>query len=295
MKKIYKVCTIIYFIIVAIILMNYKNISDLSMKINNDLQYVKCGTADHIPRPLPQLITVAYTLLIVGTPLILIIFSIITLVKANSSGKAEDIDKARTNLFKKLIIASVIFFAGAIVQFVLLRFTSTNDDTKTMTACLRCFLYYSTNNCESSVSVEGENNDRIKTGYTSNFVNSNIKSRSNRNRTGNNSNTVQNVYTGSSDVILVGDSRTVQICGYTDGAMHSGEKCRDYTAVAQGGKGAAWFRDEAVPAVSIIVNGNPTKKFNIVILMGANDVGETAGSETNAVNIYKNKEDPCNY
>ncbi len=282
-SKIYKV---IYFLIVAIILINYKDLPNLTTKIHYDLEYVKCGSVDYIPRPLPQLVTIVYTLLTVGTPIILIIFSIITLVKANSSGKAEDIDKAKTNLFKKFIVAAIIFFAGAVVQFVLLRVTSTYDDTKTLTSCLKCFLYYSSSTCENSVVYEGEDNVRKKTGYTSNYINSNVKQRSNRNRNG--SSGSSNVYTGSSDVILVGDSRTAQMCGYRDGAMHSGEKCRDYISVAQGGRNAIWFKEEAVPAVSIIVNGNPTKKYNIVILMGANDVGDKPTNEDNSVGIYKN-------
>mgnify|MGYP002862036258 CR=1 FL=1 len=150
-----------------------------SNKIYNDLQYVKCGTAEHIPKAIPQLVTIAYTLLMVGTPIVLIIFSIIKLVKSVTAGNADEIEKAKKNLFSKFIICAIIFFVAFIVQFVLNQVTSNDTDKKTMSSCIRCFLYYSDIACLPSDSGNEEDDSRYKSGYTSNFVNTNIKPKSN--------------------------------------------------------------------------------------------------------------------
>lgn len=112
------------------------------------LDYVACGTAKGIPEPIPQLTTIAYTLLMVGAPIVLIIFAIISLMKANTSGNPDNILKAKDKLFKKFILTGVVFVTAGIVQFVIMRVTSNDNDKSTFGKCLSCFLYYS--NCEES-------------------------------------------------------------------------------------------------------------------------------------------------
>ena len=146
MNRKYKILCIIYFIIVGIVIFTSDDLSGYA----NTLEYVKCGSATGIPKPVPQLTTIAYTLLVAGTPIILIAFSIITLVKAVLGGNADEIAKARTKLFKKFIIAAVIFLSASIVQFVLLKVTSNNSDSESVTSCLKCFLYYSDGRCPAS-------------------------------------------------------------------------------------------------------------------------------------------------
>ena len=175
MKK-YNKLLIIYFIIVGIIIFGCK---DLSVVATN-LDYVSCGSAEGIPKPIPQLTSVAYTLLITATPLILIIFSVITLFKAVSTGNADDVEKAKKNVIKKFIVGAVIFFVGAIVQFALNKVTSNDNDKKSLTSCIKCFLYYSSNNCPT-YTEESNYEGRKKTKQTSNYTNSNVVRRSNKN------------------------------------------------------------------------------------------------------------------
>ena len=171
---------IIYYIIIGLILFNYKEITNITTKIYNDLEYVKCGSATEIPKAVPQVTSIAYTLIIVGTPIILIIFSIVTMIKALGNGNGEEIQKAKNNLFKKLIIAAIIFFIGAIVQFVINKVTSNDNDKTTAMSCMKCFLYYSSNNCTIMKKEEDNNDIRKKTGYTSNYLNSNVVQKSNK-------------------------------------------------------------------------------------------------------------------
>ena len=283
MNKKYNIFKTIYLIVLSIVVFGYKDLSSAA----TSLSYVQCGTATRIPRPIPQLTTVAYTLIVTATPIILIVFSIIVLLKANATGSADDIEKAKKNLFKKFITAAIIFFIASVVQFVVLKVTTNKDDSKSATDCIKCFLYYSSTNCPTDTSDEYGYSKRVKKPNTSNYTNSNIVRTSNRTSSSSSSNTSNS--TSSSKVILIGDSRTAGICGYKDGAMHSGEACRDYIAVAQGGMGATWFRDSAISATNIILNGNPSTNYKILILMGANDAGENPGNETNGINIYQSK------
>lgn len=187
MSRKYKILFVIYFVIVGIVIFTSNDLSGYA----NKLEYVKCGTATGIPKPVPQLTTIAYTLLVAGTPIILIAFSIITLVKATLGGNADEITKARSKLFKKFIIAAVIFLSSSIVQFVLLKVTSNNNDSESVTACLKCFLYYSDGSCPAS-----DTGNDIEKG-THNRVHSNVaipttsnrKSNSNTNSNASNSST----------------------------------------------------------------------------------------------------------
>ncbi len=112
------------------------------------LDYVACGSATGIPKPLPQMTTIAYTFLIVGAPVVLIISAVITLIKANASGNPDNILKAKDKLFKKFILTGFIFLIAGVVQFAITRVTSTNSDKATVGKCMSCFLYFS--NCNDS-------------------------------------------------------------------------------------------------------------------------------------------------
>ena len=146
MKKRYKLFVIAYFILMVIAVLTTKK----PRVLGTTLEYVSCGSANGIPRPLPQLTTIGYTLLIVGTPLILITFSIVTLLKAIASNNQEEILKAKNKLFKKFMSASLIFLMATIVQFVITRFTTTTMDELDTVTCMRCFMYYSPSNCPDS-------------------------------------------------------------------------------------------------------------------------------------------------
>lgn len=110
-------------------------------------EYVACGDATGIPKPIPELTSVAYTLLITATPVVLIIFSIISLVKATTAGSQDDIMKAKGKLIKKFIAAAVVFFIAGAVQFVVTK-AADSSEKGTISNCISCFLYNS--NCDTS-------------------------------------------------------------------------------------------------------------------------------------------------
>mgnify|MGYP000807690974 CR=1 FL=1 len=278
MNRKYKILCIIYFIIVGIVIFTSDDLSGYA----NTLEYVKCGSATGIPKPVPQLTTIAYTLLVAGTPIILIAFSIITLVKAVLGGNADEIAKARTKLFKKFIIAAVIFLSASIVQFVLLKVTSNNSDSESVTSCLKCFLYYSDGRCPASET----GNDVVK--GTHGRVHSNVAIPTTSNRKSNTTTSTNNTSnsTKGTKTIFVGDSRTVGMCGYASNAFYNGNTCRDYITVSQVGMGSSWFKSTAKSAVNDLLKKDTNNKYNIVLLLGTNDAGSKSGDETNGVNTY---------
>lgn len=184
MKLIKKKYIIIYLLIVVVIF----NCNDYSKYLINDLSYISCGSTTGIPSALPKITTIGYTLLMVGTPLALIIFSIITLIKANVSSSADEISKARGKIIRKIILAILIFVTAALVKFVISKVTSNSNDKNSVSKCINCFLNYNSNDCpESSTGNEvysgirkstNENNS-IGTEYDSNKK-SNKKNSSNK-------------------------------------------------------------------------------------------------------------------
>lgn len=172
MRKKVKIISIIYVLVMSYIILHVDNLRVLSTK----LEYIKCGSATGIPKPVPQLITIGYTLLITGTPIILIIFSIVEITKSVVSGDAERTNKAKDKLLRKFVITSMVFLTASIVQFVLVRFTTTESDENTFANCVKCFLFFNSNNCVESDST----NDVVDETYHSNYSNLSEKTASNR-------------------------------------------------------------------------------------------------------------------
>lgn len=110
----------------------------------DNLLYVGCGGASDIPQQVPALISFAVNLLKIATPIILIFISIITLLKALTAGKEDEIKKAQSSLIKKIIASVMVFFVISIVQFIVSKVAS-DRDYKGITECFNCFL---NNKCE---------------------------------------------------------------------------------------------------------------------------------------------------
>ena len=110
------------------------------------LVYVRCGDAYDIPEQVPALLSFAVNLLKIITPIVLIIVGIITLLKALTASKEDEITKAKNSLVKKIIAAVLVFFVISIVQFVTLK-VADDSEKDSITSCLKCFL---NNECDSA-------------------------------------------------------------------------------------------------------------------------------------------------
>ncbi len=105
----------------------------------DNLQYVMCGDARDIPKDVPALISFFVNLLKIATPIILIATSMITLLKALSASKEDEIKKAKNALLRKIIASVMVFFVISIVQFVILKVAQTSE-AENISSCMSCFL-----------------------------------------------------------------------------------------------------------------------------------------------------------
>lgn len=113
----------------------------------DNLLYVACGESFDIPNRVPEITSLLVNLLKVGTPIILILVSVITLFKAITASKEDEIKKAQSSLIKKIIAAVMVFFIVSIVQFVISKVADSSEQGG-IESCLSCFL---NNDCENSV------------------------------------------------------------------------------------------------------------------------------------------------
>ena len=113
----------------------------------DNLQYVKCGDAFDIPEQAPRIMSFAINLLKIGTPIILILTGIVTLIKALAASKDDEIKKAQSSLIRKVIASALVFSVIMIVQFVILK-VADSDDAGGVKSCLSCFL---NNDCNSAI------------------------------------------------------------------------------------------------------------------------------------------------
>lgn len=118
----------------------------------DNLMYISCGGAFDIPHEAPQLFSFAVNFLKILTPIILIVVSIISLLKALAASNEDEIKKAQKGLIRKVIAAVMVFFIISIVQFVTMKVADTAEK-EDISSCLTCFLnndcgntlYYKTN------------------------------------------------------------------------------------------------------------------------------------------------------
>ena len=103
------------------------------------LQYVACGGAFDVPVYLPRIISFIINLLKIATPIVLIFTSAISLVKAITASKEDEMEKAKKTLIRRIAIAVLIFFTITITQFVVEK-VADDDEVGEFKDCLSCFI-----------------------------------------------------------------------------------------------------------------------------------------------------------
>ncbi len=110
------------------------------------LQYVACGGAFDVPVYLPRIISFIINLLKIATPIVLIFTSAISLLKAITASKEDEMEKAKKTLIRRIAIAALIFFTITITQFVIEK-VADDDEVGEFKDCLSCFV---NNDCNAS-------------------------------------------------------------------------------------------------------------------------------------------------
>ena len=99
---------------------------------------VSCGNVTDIPEKIPELTSFAVTLIQVLVPIILVIMGSLDLFKGITSQKEEEIKKGQKVFIKRLITASIIFFAIVVVKFFISVVSESNSVD--IISCIDCFL-----------------------------------------------------------------------------------------------------------------------------------------------------------
>lgn len=129
----------------------------------DNLQYIECGDAFDIPSKIPPITSFIINFLKIVTPIVLIVVSIISLVKAIMASKEDEMQKATQGLKKKVIAAVMVFFVINIVQFVIFK-VADSSETGSIGDCLSCFI---NNSCEGSEYFKTNVNGRYECHYLS--------------------------------------------------------------------------------------------------------------------------------
>lgn len=114
------------------------------MTVNASTKYT-CGGIDNIPAKIPQLTSMAVTIIQIAVPILLVVLGSLDLMKSVAAQKEDEIKKGQKVFIRRLAVAAVIFFVIAIVK-LLVSLVADSSDVNNITECMDCFL---SNDCET--------------------------------------------------------------------------------------------------------------------------------------------------
>ena len=143
MNKLKKVLVLVLILFVGLIF-----IDNISAETYNNYSsvVVSCGDGymTNIPKLVPRVISLIYTIIQIAVPVVLVIMGSLDLMKGISAQKEEDIKKGQQIFIKRLIAAVLVFFVFVIVKVVI---GVAADGTKNeILDCTECFI---SNECDS--------------------------------------------------------------------------------------------------------------------------------------------------
>ena len=114
---------------------------------NVDNAMVSCGSGlvDNIPALVPKVVSIAYTIIQVMVPVVLVIMGSLDLFKGLSAQKEDEIKKGQQMFIKRLISAVLVFFVFVIVKVVVS--VAADGTSSRILECTECFIE---NDCENN-------------------------------------------------------------------------------------------------------------------------------------------------
>lgn len=106
---------------------------------------VSCGDGllTSIPNAIPKVVSIAYTIIQIAIPVILVVMGTLDLFKGITAQKEDEMKKGQQMFVKRLIAAALIFFVFVIVK-VIISFVADGSSVAIM-ECAECFI---NNNCD---------------------------------------------------------------------------------------------------------------------------------------------------
>lgn len=139
MKKVLNVCFILLINLIFIDIVGaetYNNYSPATVSCGD-------GLLTSIPNAIPKVVSIAYTIIQIAVPVILVVMGSLDLFKGLSAQKEDEIKKGQQMFVKRLIAAALVFFVFVIVK-VVVSFVADGDSVAIM-ECAECFI---NNNCD---------------------------------------------------------------------------------------------------------------------------------------------------
>lgn len=106
---------------------------------------VSCGDGllTSIPNAIPNVVSIAYTIIQIAVPVILVVMGSLDLFKGITAQKEDEMKKGQQMFVKRLVAAALIFFVFVIVK-VVVSFVADGSSVAIM-ECAECFI---NNNCD---------------------------------------------------------------------------------------------------------------------------------------------------
>lgn len=114
---------------------------------------ITCGEME-IPYAAPKIVSTLIIGLEIATPILIIIFGSIDLIKAVIAQKDDDIKKGWQTFIKRLLVGAIVFVTFLIVEFFI-GLVAPHNENENMWDCVDCFV---TGNCDNLM-VGKTNND----------------------------------------------------------------------------------------------------------------------------------------
>ena len=140
MKKILIVC-LLFFVLFNI---DVVNAEEVLLQGGNTYAKIVCGDTD-VPYIAAQVTTTVINILKIVTPIIIIIFGMIDLVKAVVAQKEDDIKKGSRTFLKRVLLGAFVFLVFVFVEVIIGLVAPKNENTN-MWNCVDCFV---NGNCSS--------------------------------------------------------------------------------------------------------------------------------------------------
>lgn len=104
------------------------------------------GMMNDIPALIPKVISIAYTVIQIAVPVVLVIMGSLDLFKGITANKEDEIKKGQQIFIKRLVAAALVFFAFVITKILI---SVVADGTGTdILECAECFIE---NDCDANV------------------------------------------------------------------------------------------------------------------------------------------------
>ena len=240
-------------------------------------EYISCG-GSAFPKMAIDIAHTIFLILQIVAPLVIIVLGMLDYMKAVTA-TINEMDKHKKTFIRRLTAGAMVFVVTTLVQMIV-GFTS--DSNQTNASCVTCIVRGS-KACSSAQAPNNaeypeENNNYYNPdeGFIQPGLRDDAYEDKEKNENRNNNNNASNNTDSNAGTIIVGDSRTVGMCGNsnTSYSCSTGKNagyslCSNAFSVSCGSQGYAWFNSTAISAVNAKLGSS---KQNIVVWLGVNDL-----------------------